>query len=68
MEVFHDFTYYFDEPFADDSLIPQSLVAEMSRLFLGAMGATRSFMATQNTNGLECVFVNIESHIGFANY
>lgn len=47
LEVFRDYTVYFDEPFADDSLIPQSLVAEMARqdvtVILGGDGGDEEF-------------------------
>lgn len=47
LEVFRDYTDYFDEPFADDSLIPQSLVAEMARqdvtVILGGDGGDEEF-------------------------
>lgn len=47
LNVFRDYTYYFDEPFADDSLIPQSLVAEMARqdvtVILGGDGGDEEF-------------------------
>lgn len=47
LNVFDDFTYYFDEPFADDSLIPTSLVAQKARedvtVILGGDGGDEIF-------------------------
>lgn len=47
MKVFNDYITYFDEPFADDSLIPSSLVAEKARqdvtVILGGDGGDELF-------------------------
>lgn len=47
MNVFNDYITYFDEPFADDSLIPSSLVAEKARqdvtVILGGDGGDELF-------------------------
>ena len=47
LNVFHDYTDYFDEPFADHSLIPSSLVAEKARqdvtVILGGDGGDELF-------------------------
>ena len=47
LKVFDDFTFYFDEPFADDSLIPTSLVAQKARedvtVILGGDGGDEFF-------------------------
>ena len=47
MKVFNDYIIYFDEPFADDSLIPSSLVAEKARqdvtVILGGDGGDELF-------------------------
>lgn len=47
LKVFHDYITYFDEPFADDSLIPSSLVAEKARqdvtVILGGDGGDELF-------------------------
>lgn len=47
LKVFNDYITYFDEPFADDSLIPSSLVAEKARqdvtVILGGDGGDELF-------------------------
>ena len=47
LKVFNDYISYFDEPFADDSLIPSSLVAEKARqdvtVILGGDGGDELF-------------------------
>lgn len=47
LKVFDDYVCYFDEPFADDSLIPSSLVAERARkdvtVILGGDGGDELF-------------------------
>ena len=47
LNVFNDYLYYFDEPFADDSLIPTSLVAQKARedvtVILGGDGGDELF-------------------------
>ena len=47
LKVFDDYLYYFDEPFADDSLIPTSLVAQEARkdvtVILGGDGGDELF-------------------------
>lgn len=47
LKVFKDYVIYFDEPFADDSLIPSSLVAEKARqdvtVILGGDGGDELF-------------------------
>lgn len=47
LKVFDDYVTYFDEPFADDSLIPSSLVAEKARqdvtVILGGDGGDELF-------------------------
>lgn len=47
LKVFDDYTYYFDEPLADDSLIPSSMVAQKARedvsVILGGDGGDEIF-------------------------
>lgn len=48
LKMFENYTYYFDEPFADDSLIPSSLVAMKARkdvtVVLGGDGGDELFL------------------------